>query len=335
MRRFLVLIALVLSSSLVAAPALAKKGKAAEWAAEKSKKEGKKKKKKKGEEEAPPAVGPVQVGKFTCYAPPNWAAMTESQRRIARSEALEHLMGLVQGKVNDGFAIKNEQDLTYFETAFYGRPQLLDDWAEDNWKRCKAVGEGKAKPSAYLSWISAQGAELEAGECYKPLDYEYHNFMEIQAGWQLRVHVCSGDKFLVEATGEENGKYTVADTGKYKDNVYVTATGQPVLAGKYDGMSELPADVVAVPAGDLGLVPEEPLGALVMRFESEDGSYTKYFLVGQELEFEAPDHGFVSFAVNDTVYYDNRFHDIRGAIDYLGLDIYPPKNDTTRGGATP
>jgi len=309
MRRSTVLtLLLLIALALIAAPAFAKK----------------KKKKKKGAAEEPPPVGKVMVGKFACYAPPDFAKMSGTDRVVARSEALEYVMGLANGTVNEGFKFEDDEDINYLESAFYGRPALLDDWLGDNFKRCQAVGQGKAKASDYLAWFSGQGRELEEGECYKPLDYEYHNFMDIQVGWQYRIHVCKDDKALIETTGLENGKYTIQDTGKAKTNVYITADGVPVAAGMYDKMDPLPPEAVAVPAGDKGPVPEEPHGAVVMRFEAEDGSYTKYFLVGAKLEFEAPDHGFVSFTVNDTTFFDNKYHDVRGAIDYLGLDIYPP-----------
>jgi hypothetical protein len=268
---------------------------------------GKSKSKSKGKEPPPPPVGEVKSGDWTCYAPPDFAAMTESQRRSERSKAWSYLEKLAAGQLREGFKIIDSEDLTYFETAFLGRPALLDGWLADNYKHCQAAAAGKESQDAYLSWFSKQGKELEAGECYRPLAYEYHNFMDIQAEWQFRLHACKDDQVLIEATGEENGKYTVTDTGDFKKNKYITASGDP----------DLPQ------AGDAGVVPDMPLGALVMRFESEDGSYTRFYAVGHKLEWQAPDHGFISFQLNDTTYFDNKFHDLKGAIDYLGIDVYP------------
>ena len=313
MRRFLTLLLVALAATaLLATPAFAKK-----------------KKKKKGEEEAPPPVGKMLVGKMECWNPPDFAKLGHGDRTMARSDALVYLQDLVNGRIMSGdFQIKDLEELEFFETAFLGRPQLLDDWLTTNLEKCKAVGEGKTPASDYLAYLSRIGRELEAGECYKPLSYEYHNFMDVQSGWQFRLHVCKGDKFMAETTGLENGKYTVSDTGKYKGNVYITADGFPVPnAGKYYGVKELPADVTAEAAGARGVVAEEPWGAVVMRFEHEDGSMTQYHLLGARLEFEAPEHGFISFTVNDTQFYDNKFHDYKGGIDYLGLDIYPAEDE--------
>jgi len=305
-RSHLVIVLVVLIAlCMVVTPVLAKK---------------KKKRKKKGAEEPPPA-GEVVIGKWTCYSPPDFAGLSHGKRRTARSEALDYLTRLVTGKVMEGFAIENDEDLTYFETAFLGRPSLVDTWMADNFQRCKDVAKGKTKPSVYQAYLSAIGAELEKGQCYKPLDYEYHNYLDIQSGWQFRIHVCTGDKVLVETTGIDNGRYTIEDTGKVKNNKYITSEGDP----------EIPE------AGDKGLVAEQPSGAVLLRFEAEDGSYTKYVATGFSLEWAAPEHGFISFAINDTTYFNNAFHDGRGGIDFLGLDVYPvaAKSGTSNEGLTP
>jgi hypothetical protein len=283
------LVALV-ALCMVAGPALAKK----------------KKKKKKGAEEPPP-VGEVVIGKWTCYGAPDFAGLSDGKRRAARGEALDYLQRFVTGKVMEGFAIEGGEDLEYFETAFLGRPSLIDTWMAENFERCKAVAKGKAKPTDYLDYLSKIGREFEKGQCYKPLDYEYHNYLDIQSGWQFRIHVCSGDKVLIETTGEDNGKYTIEDTGKVKNNRYITSVGD----------SEIPE------AGEAGLVADQPHGAVLLRYEAEDGSYTKYETVGYALQWEAPAHGFISFTVNDTTYFNNAFHDGRGGIDFMGLDVYP------------
>jgi len=298
MRRSMLLTLLVLLSlGLMAAPAFAKK---------------KGKKKKKGEEEPPP-TGELFVGNMPCYAPPDFGAMSEGKRRMERQNGFQVVNKLVTGQAvgKDGAPLADykipDDDYDYFERAFLGRPQLLDDWLATNYEKCSAVGNKKMKQADYFAYLRQIGRELEANECYRPLDYEWHDFLDIGQSWQRRVHTCKGDKVLIEGTNAENGQYTIADTGKMKDNTFITAEGDPNTPE----------------AGDAGLVPELPLGALVLRFQAEDDSYTKYYKIGFALEFQAPDHGFLSFAINDTTYYDNKFRDIKGAIDYLGVDIYP------------
>lgn len=291
--RVLLVLIVLCALALVAAPAVAAK---------------KKKKKKRGQVEPPPA-GRVTVGQWTCYGAPDFAKMTNSERRSARADALEYLTTLVNGQLQEGFAMEGES-LLLFETAFLGRPQLLDGWLGENFAQCKSVAEGKLDPKDYAKWLGAAAREFEAGECYKPLTYEYHNFLDIQSEWQMRLHICKDDKILIESTGEENGQYTIEDTGKAKKNTYITASGDPAQPE----------------AGDKGIAMDLPAGALIMRFEAEDESMTKFFLVGHRLEFHADQHGFISFTINDTTYFDNKFRNVGGAIDYLGVDIYPPED---------
>lgn len=325
MRRTWILSLLALIAlALVASPALAKKKK-------------KKKRGKKGDTAAA-VVGPVQIGEWSCYSPPDFAALNATKRAEARQAGYEHVEKLVTGTQREGFKIDSYEALEFFETAFLGRPQLLDTWLAENFTRCKAVAEGKATEADYLDYLTSIGRKLESDQCYKPLTYEYHNFMEVAAAWQFRLHVCKGNKLLIESTGEENGKFTLDDKGKAKQNTYITADGKIVAAGmleKTDAEGKV-GQLLQAEAGEGGLASDMPLGTLLMRFESEDDSYTKYVNIGLSSTFEAPDHGYISFAVNDNTYYDNKFHDVRGAIDYLGLDIYPPVDeDSVSGGLTP
>jgi len=293
-RRHALLILLILGClALIATPAFAKK----------------KKKKKKGAEEPPP-VGEVAVGDWTCYGPPNFAAMNNSARREARAAALNYLTELVNGQSRPGFVMEGDP-LLLFETAFLGRPQLLDTWLAVNFSKCNEVAAGKVSEADYVKWLGSEARELEAGECYKPLNYELHDYIDIQTNWQVRLHMCKGDAILIETTGEENGQFTIEDTGKPKKNNYITAAGDP----------ERPE------AGEAGLVSDMPAGALIMRFEAEDESMTRYVLVGQNVTFKADQHGYISFSINDTTLFNNKFRNVGGAKDYLSLDIYPPVND--------
>jgi len=302
-RTSLLLLLAVLSLGLMVTPAFAaKKGK---------------KKKKRGKEAEPPPTGEIFVGEMACYRPPDFATLTETNRRMERQKGYQAVDKLVRGTAVDKagapiatFKIEDD-DYDYFERAFLGRPQLLDDWLVDNFKKCEAVGMKKAKASEYATYLKQIGRELESNECYRPLDYEWHDFLDIGTGWQRRVHACKGDAVVIEGTNEENGMYTISDTGKMAKNVFISAEGDPNTPE----------------AGELGLVPDLPLGALVLRFQAEDDSYTKYYKIGLTTSFEAPDHGFLSFAINDTTYFDNKFRDIRGAIDYLGVDIYPAEKE--------
>ena len=273
-RTFVLILLVLLAVCFLATPALAKK---------------KKKKKKRGEEEiTPPPAGETMVGDWKCYYSPDFGSMKQTDRLMARSEALVYLQDFVTGKVMTNFKLQGES-LMQFENAFLGRPELVEDFLPTNFEKCKAVGEGKMDPQAYLEYLKNLGWELEKGQCRNPLTFEYHNFMDIQSDWQFKLHICKDDQILIETTGERNGQYTVQAQERLHKSKFITAQGDPDM----------------LEAGEAGLVGDMPLGAVIMRFEAEDESYTKYFYVGYSLEFKAPEHGYVSFAINDNTYFDN------------------------------
>lgn len=272
---------------------------------------------KKEKKPPPPVVGEIKIGDWTCYRPSDFANLTESQRRAERTKGYDFAWKLVSGEQRPEFKVEEQGNLDTFETAFLGRPTLLDTWLPENFERCKAVAEGKEAAASYLSWLSRIARELEANECRRPLTYEVHAFLDVQAEWQMRYHVCKGDKFRVEATGAENGQYTVSDLGKGKGKTkYITVAGDP----------DKPE------AGDVGVVPEMPSGALIMRWEAEDGSTTRFAVAGLRLEWEAPDHGFITFTINDTTYFDNQFREEKGSKDYVSVDIYPTREAGSSAG---
>lgn len=275
--------------------------------------------KKKSKEPPPPPVGEVKVGDWSCWAPTDFASLTESQRRIERQKGYDFAWKLISGDQRPGFKVEDTQDLDYFETAFLGRPTLLDTWLPDNYKRCEAVGKGEATPESYLEWLSRIGRELEKGQCSRPFDYEVHQFLDVQTEWQARFHVCKGDKFALISTGTDMSQWQLVDAPKGQTPKFVGAAGDPAT----------PA------AGDLGVVGEAPWGALIMRFEYEDGSTTKYIVAGLAMDWEAPDHGFISFAINDNTYFDNKFREVKGVKDYLAITLTPAKSEGTTGGGLP
>ena len=131
--------------------------------------------------------------------------------------------------------------------------------------------------------------------------------MSVQDGWQVRRHMCLDDQVLIETT--VSNKYTVGDTGDYETTVWINPDGDP----------ERPE------AGEGYPCPHCPVGAVIYRFEFEDGSREPELnVLGTSKEFHAPANGFISFTVNDLSYFDNTFHEANGVIDYLPVSIYPP-----------
>jgi len=266
-------------------------------------------KKKKKKEEAPK----IEPGTWydyhgtQCYNPPDFASeQNEPKRRMLRQNAMDEMMKLLKGEINEQIVVE-ERKIDAWETDFLGKPKAIEPFVAENLTECKKFADGELGLGAYVKWLAGGGKRATAGDCVNPLQYELHQNLTVQEGWQVRRHMCKDDQVLIETT--RDNKYTVADTGDYDTTPWITPEGDPTQPE----------------AGPDYPCPQCPVGAVVYRFEFDDDSKeTLLGTLGPELEFKAPGHGYISFTVNDQTYYDNRFHEDKGVIDYLPLSIYPP-----------
>lgn len=265
-------------------------------------------KKKKGEPAPPPPpkVGWIEAGKgVQCFNPPDFATATgEVQRRQMRQQAVDALRAIYQGGKVEGVAL-SEQDIEEFEVAFLGRPEKVEAFSRSAFEKCQEVGKGSLSASDFQYYLAKAPKDAMKGECTNPLMYQLHDYLSIQSDWQVRRHVCEGDKVLIEST--ETSKYTVADAGA-KGTKWINLLGDP----------DVPQ------AGEGYFCPGCPLGALLIRFENEDTGEVQVQAMGSALEYTAPGNGYISFTINDTTYFDNRFYEKDGIKDYLSIGIYPP-----------
>ncbi len=273
--------------------------------------------KKKPKEEAPPPppqVGWVDMGKgLVCYNPPAFTGISEVQRRQSRQTAWNELTRLLQGEKISEISFRTEE-FEAFEVAFLGRPEKIEGFARRNWESCQQVANGSMSMSDYRYFLAQAPKEAQKGECQNPLMYELHDYLDIQKDWQVRRHMCAGDKVLLETT--ETSKYAVSEAPNPKQQKWITSMGDPTVPRAGEGYP----------------CPECPLGALVVRFENEDSGEVSTQTMGASLEFTAPGNGYISFGVNDTTYFDNRFFEINGMKDYLAIDIFPPVREGAGAG---
>jgi hypothetical protein len=267
------------------------------------------KRKKKSDEPPPPDAGVWFDYRGTqCYNPPAFAdEPNEPKRRMLRQGAMEEMLRLLRGEVNEQIVVSDERKIDSWETDFLGKPTGIEPFVIEGLDKCKAFAEGELGLSTYVSWLADGGNRATVGDCHNPLAYELHQNMSVQDGWQVRRHMCVEDQVLIETT--ESNKYTVADTGDYDTTVWINPEG----------------DLDQPEAGEGFPCPTCPVGAVVYRFEFEDASREPTIAVlGASMEFTAPANGFISFTVNDLSYFDNTFHEANGVIDYLPISVYPP-----------
>lgn len=254
---------------------------------------------------APPPVGWIESGGgISCYHPPDFEATPhEIARRQARQQTHDQIRRMLAGEVIEGIEF-TEEELDEFDVAFLGRPEKIEAFSRTNWENCRKYAAGQMTLADYRHFLARAPKDAMKGECTNPLMYELHDYLSIQNDWQVRRHVCKDDQVLIEST--ETSRYTVSDNGE--NTKWINLHGDP----------DVPA------AGEGYPCPECPLGALLIRFENEDTGEITVQALGPSMEFKAPANGWISFAINDTTYFDNRFYEENGVRDYLSIDIYPP-----------
>lgn len=277
----------ILSLALVSPVALAKKDK---------------KKKKKGEEEVVLVGWQTQEGwAGECYYPPQWDTMNDSDRRMARANTLDEMLKQWNGSKGDGIDL-GEDTAMDVETTLLGRPEDVEDVAAQNLIYCQKAMVGGGS-SEWKSWLKGLPAVLTAGECRQPLDYTMFDYLSIGTGWQRPLSICQGE--TIRLSGTVKDKFRVTDDGPW-----INVEGDPdsVVAG-----TELPCNVEGCFQGQL-----------IMKFVADSG-WEKIEPVGAELTFTAPEHGTISYRINDDVFHDNEWYKSRGIEDHTAIEVSPAK----------
>lgn len=263
----------------------------------------KKGKRKKGEEPAGPLLGWHQAEGATgaCFHPPDFEAMGLLDRRAARDQVLQEILGQWKGGRADGVAL-DEAIADGVETILLGYPEKIEQVARDNLAQCqKAMGGGGT--DAWSAWLRGLPTALVKGECMRPLDATMFWYADLGMGWQGPASVCDDD--VIRVVGSSMDMYRVDDKGPW-----INAAGDP----------DKPARGAEYPCNIEGCL----VGQLVLRFRGESGVEVVK-PVGLELVFDPPEHGQIEFMINDTTYFNNEFKVERGmqhrtAVTYEPVD---------------
>ena len=138
-------------------------------------------------------------------------------------------------------------------------------------------------------------------ECMLPLDYTMFDYLEIGTGWQRPLSICQGNKIRISGTPKD--KYRVRDDGPW-----ITVAGDPA---KPTFGGDWPCNV----EGCLE-------GMLTMKFVTLAGVEI-IIPVGNELTWTAPEHGEISYRINDTTFYDNTWFKSGSMQDRTAIEISP------------
>jgi hypothetical protein len=257
-------------------------------------------KKSKGPPPPPPQGWHREEGwKGDCYYPKNYETLGEGDRKISRQEALEAMKSQWSGAREDGvsFDAGKVEDL---ETVLLGRPTQIESVSRSNLEFCQAVMKG-GDTTAWQSWLSGLPAKLTEGECTSPpLTYTVFDYLDIGKSWQRPIGLCQGDKARIVATTKD--KYRISDSG-----AWINVEGNGTRAAGADWPCNLEGCTE---------------GMLVGKFVTDSGIET-IFPIGAETTFTAPEHGTISYSINDTVWYDNKFFKSSTIEDRTAITIEP------------
>jgi hypothetical protein len=239
---------------------------------------------------------------FACYYPPDFTALPEGGRIAARAATLDEMKTQWLGKRGDGISF-DEGRVDDVDTVLLGTPEKIEKVASDNLEHCltlaKASAAGGGDSAAWNSWFTNLPSTLTAGECVAHFDVQMFDYLEIGSGWQRDVNLCAGDKVIISASA--NDYYRIAENGPW-----INAAGdsdQPTTTGDW-------------PCNKEGCL----AGMFIVRFTTSAGVETVY-PAGLEMGFTAPEHGTLSYRINDTTYFDNAYRQKGSLIDKTAIEI--------------
>jgi len=253
----------------------------------------------------PPPVGWFQAPEgesFACYYPPNWDALAEVERKQARARALDDMMTQWRGEREDGVTF-TDTSIDEVEMTLLGRPEQIEAVVLKNLEYCKAMSSGKADVAAWDSWFRGLDEALTQGECLAPLLDTIFDYLDIQTGWQRSFPVCEGNAIRVSGTLKD--RYRVRDDGPW-----ITVVGDP--DSPTVGNSDFPCDLEGCTEG-----------ILMFRFTTLDGIETIMPITDGQLLFTAPAHGTISYRINDTTFFDNKWYKGGGIEDHTAVEVSP------------
>ena len=258
--------------------------------------DAKKKKKKKG----PPPVGwqDVSDGQPQCYYPPIWDGFNEIDRRMKRSEGMDEALNQWRGQRDDGVSFKGDL-IDDVETVLLGRPEKIEAFLADNLVQCEA-----GDVSAWEAWVKGLKSSLTAGECNHPLDYTMFDYLDIGTGWQRPLKMCKGDRIKISGTAKD--QYRLSDSSPW-----ITVTGDPAQPSLG---TDAPCNIESCFAG-----------MLIMKFVGKATGFETIGPVGTSAVFTAPEDGQISYRINDTSFFDNKWHRSGSVIDHTAIEVSPAK----------
>lgn len=262
------------------------------------------------------AWGREEGMKADCFYPADYEKLADGERRLARQTAIEAMTQQWRGARPDAKARKaggaddlsmiddgvlmEESVVEGLETTMLGRPELIEQVSRANLEQCKTYMKGGSLDS-WKGWLVPVASKLTAGDCTSPLIDTMFDYLEITRPWYRSITICKGDRVHINATLKD--RYRVTDKGEW-----ITVEGVP-------GEKAIGADY---PCNIEGCM----VGMLVGRFTGDDGVETT-FPIGADYTLTASSNGQLSWTINDTTWYDNKYFKSAAFEDRVALTVEP------------
>ncbi len=253
---------------------------------------------------SPAPVGWLTIGTSSCYRPPDLSTLPPDERRSARGDTLYEVTRRWRGNVDPGFRLPDEL-VDAMETLLLQEPQHIQRVANEDFDLCRQWAAGTLSDTDYANALNALLDDLRQGLCSHESYELVTQYLEVDRRWQFDLTLCKGERVQIKAS---RGYYTIDYQGDDEKTTWITAEGD----------RSRPTAGTSYPCAEEGCY----AGQLLARFVDRSGTET-VFPVNFEAYFEAPADGSLSFAVNDTDLYDNRFRVVDGVKDFLLVEIRP------------
>lgn len=260
---------------------------------------------KKNATPPPPPVGwhkEPEGWTLDCFHPPDWASLSEIERKQARSNALDEMMTQWRGEREDGVQF-TATSIEEVEITLLGRPEAIESVVIKNLEFCKNLATGRAGADPWDTWFRGLDGALTQGECLAPLLDTIFDYLDIQTGWQREFSICEGNKIRVSGTLKD--RFRVREDGPW-----ITVSGDsdaPTV-----GNADFPCQTDGCHEGQL-----------MFKFTTMDGIETVIPVENGELLFTAPAHGSISYRINDETFYDNKWYKGGGIEDHTAIEVSP------------
>jgi hypothetical protein len=229
-----------------------------------------------------------------CFVPPAFDQLEGDVLVKQQEDTLAALHGQWTGQRKDG--VRFDDDAADAVVRLLP-PEGIEKIALINLGYCRDFMSSEASTAGWSSWLEEVAEDLEREHCPEPLEDTYLT-LDVSDAWFAEVPLCVGTEYVVKSGGDPFR--TSAD-------------------GPMHGIDGYEGDASALPC------PECPVGALIARFDGEDGS-SETMALNSAYSGVAPVAGVLSIGLNDVDHSDNAYEIQGGVQGSVSIQVSPKRD---------